>query len=469
MKILLGMVAFILMGCSATVPGLRLGEAQAGAPGRWSATPEARSGIDTRWVSRIGGRRATSLVDEALSANPDMRVAAERVNRAVAASRTAGAALKPSIEAGLSGDRSRQVFVGFPFGGGGVPSSLSDNYGASLTASWEPDIWGFARAGQAALIADAQAEGQAYRAARASLAAQVVRAWLALAEANEQIALAEKSTFLFKQTMEIVRDRFTSALAEEGGSASQYRLAESQFETSKATLAQRQGEREQAIRQLELLLGRYPAGAIASSETLPTIPAMPPAGLPSELLLRRPDILAAERRFASSGSRLEQGRLAFYPSLKITATGGTRTDSLRKLIDSDFGIWSLAGAISQPIWKGGALRSEYDRLKADDRSALASLQSAVLKAFGEVEQALVADRFLAQRGTAITAAAKSATESADSAKLDYAGGTGDALTLITAQSNRITLASQLVTLRRLRLDNRVSLHLALGGDYRVGK
>ena len=469
MKLLITSLAFVLVGCTATVPGSRMADAQKDAPGRWSATAEARSGIDTRWVSRIGGSRATSLVDEALSANPDMRVAAERVTRAIATSRTAGAALKPQINASLDGRRNQQVFIGFPFGEGGVPSSISTNFGASLTASWEPDIWGFTRAGQAALIADAQAEGQNYRAARASLAAQVVRAWLALSEANEQIALAETSTDLFKQTMEIVRDRFTSALSEEGGSASQFRLAESQFESSKATLAQRQGEREQAIRQLELLLGRYPAGAIKSSEKLPEVPAMPPAGLPSELLLRRPDILAAERRFASSGSLLKQGKLAFYPSLRITASGGTATDSLSNIANSEFGVWSLAGALSQPIWQGGALRSEYARLKSDDRAALASLQSTVLNAFGEVEQSLMADRFLEQREKSISAALVSASESAEAANLDYAGGTGDALTLITAQSNRITLASQLVTLHRLRLDNRVSLHLALGGDYRVGK
>ena len=196
---------------------------------------------------------------------------------------------------------------------------------------------------------------------------------------------------------------------------------------------------------------------------------MPPAGLPSELLLRRPDILAAERRFASSGSLLKQGKRAFYPSIKITASGGTTTDSFSNITNSDFGVWRLAGALSQPIWAGGALRSEYSRLKSDDRAALASLQSTVLNAFGEVEQALVADRFMAQRGEATSAALKSATEAAEAANADYAGGTGDALTLITAQSNRIMLASQLVTLRRLRLDNRVSLHLALGGDYRVGK
>ena len=129
----------------------------------------------------------------------------------------------------------------------------------------------------------------------------------------------------------------------------------------------------------------------------------------------------------------------------------------------------MAGSLSQPIWAGGALRSEYSRIKSNDRSDLAKLQSTVLKAFGEVEQALVAERFLMARETAIAKAFKTAIEAADAAASEYSGGTGDALTLITAQSNRIDLESRKVTLRRLRLDNRITLHLALGGDYRPGK
>ena len=469
MKSLLSLALLTLVGCSVSAPESRMGEVRNDVPQRWAASAEAKAGIDTEWVSRIGGSRASSLVDTALASNPDMQIAAERVNRALAAAKTAGAAIKPQVSAGLNGTRTKQIFVGFPFGSGGVPSSISENYGANLSVSWEPDIWGFKRAGQAALIADAQAEANALRASRASLAAQVMRAWLALAEANEQIGLAQGSDDLLKTTLEIVRERFMNALSDEGGSAAQVRLAESEIATNQALIAQEKGNREQAIRQLEVLMGRYPAGAIQSADQLPPVPPMPPAGLPSELLLRRPDILEAERRFASAGSLLKQGKLAFYPSLTLTGRGGTTTDSLRKIFNSDFGVWSLASAVSQPIWAGGALWSEYDRLKSDDRSSLARLQKTVLRAFGEVENALVAERFLAERETAIAKALKSATEATQAANDNYSGGTGDALTLITAQSNQIKLAAQLVTLHRLRLDNRITLHLALGGDYSVSK
>lgn len=467
MKFLFPAVAVILAGCSASAPDSRIKAVAAAAPERWSASREAQVGIDTAWVSRIGGSQADTLVREAFQRNPDMRAAAERVKRAIGAAESAGAAMRPQISGNLNGNRQKQIFVGFPFAGGqGVPSSIFENFGANLTVAWEPDIWGFRRAGQAALIADAQAEGNAYRAARASLAAQVMRAWLALAEANEQIALAVKTQELLGTTLEIVRERYNRALAGDGGSAAEVRLAESEIGLNESLLAQRKGERAQAVRQLELLLGRYPQGAMQSSRMLPAVPPMPPAGLPSELLLRRPDILEAERRFASSGSLVKQARLAFFPSFSITGTTGTTTDSLQEVFNSDFGVWSLAGGLTQPIWAGGRLRSEYDRLKSDERANLARLQSTVLQAFGEVEQAIIADRFLAAREQALGKALTSAEEAVDAAGEEYATGLGDALTLITAQSNRIDLASQTVTLKRLRLDNRITLHLALGGDFR---
>lgn len=463
------MVVFFFGGCTSSSPLSRLKEAGVDGPGRWSATSQAKAGIDTNWVRRLAGKQGETLVNEAFSANPDMQIAAERVNRAVASARTAGAALNPQVEAGFSGNRSKQIFVGFPFGGNEVPSSISTVYGANFTTTWELDIWGASRAGVSADIAQAQAEGQSYRAARASLAAQVLRAWLAISAANEQIVLAAESEELIKTTIAIVRERFESALSDEGGSASQLRLAESQLASAEAVSAQRKGEREQAARQLELLLGRYPTGAIKAAHHLPKVPQMPPAGLPSELLLRRPDILAAERRFAATGSLLKQARLALYPSIKLIGTAGTATDSLRDVVNSDFGVWSLGASLTQPIWRGGAVRSEQRRISSEDRQALAQLQKVILSAFGEVEQAIVADQFVARRVERVGQALASSKAAAIAAYDDYAGGTGDALTLINAQQSRIDFASQLIALRHLRLDNRITLHLALGGDYRVEK
>lgn len=461
--------SLVLTGCASKAPESEIAAVAGMAPDSWAASKGARVGIDTHWVARVGGSEGEKLVREALAQNPDMRVAAERVKRAEQVAKTEAGGANPQISAGIDAERSKRIFVGFPFGDGGIPSSISSTHGANLNVSWEPDVWGFNRAGVEALIAQAQGENQAYRAARASLAGQVLKAWLALGEANEQIALAQKAVESRKSTSEVIRDRFEAALGDSGGSAGDLRLSETQLESARAMLIQRQGEKEQALRQVEILLGRYPSGSFVKNGGLPKALSAPPAGLPSDLLLRRPDILQAERQVASAGRLMKQGKLAFFPSFPLTASGGTTTDALRDILKSDFGVWSLAGSLSQPIWAGGRLWSEYERLKSDERSALANLQSTVLKAFGEVEQGLVAERFLAARIAAVEKALKSAEGAENQAYDDYAGGTGEVLTILSAQNSRIELASQLVTLRRLRLDSRVDFHLALGGDFKVTK
>jgi len=463
-------VGLALGGCTVLPPASRIDEAGA-APGAWTATREARAGIDDKWVDRLGDRDLVGLVGEAYAANPDLRAAAARVERAAAVARGAGAAARPQLNAALSGSRDKRNFIGFPFGGpggggGGVLSNINNTVGASLNLSWEVDLWGRIRAGERAALADLEAQGRNYLAARASLAAQVVRAWLALAESNEQIELAREAVKVRRDTAELIRGRFELAGGEGGATASDLRLAETDIESAEAVLSQREGERDQAQRQLEILLGRYPAAEVAGSARLPGVPARPPAGLPSELLLRRPDILAAERQLAAAGQRVEEAERAFYPSFTLTGSGGSSTEALRDIFDSQFGVWSIAGQVTQPILSGGQLQSQLDARSAEEREALAQLQQTVLQGFGEVETALAAERFLAEREESIGKALELARDGASAAERDFSLGTGDVLTLLASQNRRIDLASQLSTLRRLRLDNRVNLHLALGGDYR---
>ncbi|MEM1082587.1 MAG: efflux transporter outer membrane subunit [Verrucomicrobiota bacterium] len=463
------LAVLMLSGCVVNPPDSRIGEGGS-APGRWTATKQAEAGVDTQWVDRFGDRKLKKLVAESYDSNRDLRAAAARVERSAAFAKGAGAAARPQVTAALNSNRQKQAFVGLPVGGGagggGVLSSISESYGSSLNVSWEPDLWGKVRAGEQAALADLEAQGYTYRGARASLAAQVVRAYFLLAEANEQIVLAENALQVRLDTVDLVRGRFEAAVEDGNGSAAQLRLAETDVDTAREELSRRQGERDQAKRQLEILLGRYPAGTVEGAG-LPKIPSRPPAGLPSELLLRRPDILTAERRLAAAGKRSKEARLAFYPSFTLTGGAGTTSNELSGIFDSDFGVWSIAGQVAQPILRGGALKSQVEISDAEEREALANLQQTVLNGFGEVEIALAAERYLAERTKSIADAVEHARESALAAERDFALGTGDVLTLLAAQTRRITLASQQVTLRRLRLDNRVNLHLALGGDYKI--
>lgn len=467
------LLGFALSSCEVLSPETRIDEA-ADAPGAWTATKAGKAGIDNKWVDRIGGISLRKLVAEAFDANGDLRAAGARVERVAALSRGAGAPGRPQLNAGFNGSRTKNNFIGFPdfgppgAGGGGGPVSIINNiYSPSLNLSWEIDLWGKIRAGERAALADLEAEGANYRATRSSLAAQVTRAWLVLAESNAQIDLANESLKVRKDTAQLIRERFELAAGEGDGIASQLRLAETDVATTKAALAARQGEKDQAARQLEVLLGRYPSAKILGAARLPSMPSKPPSGLPSELLMRRPDFVSAERRLAASGERKKEAERAFYPSFSLTGSAGTSTTELRDIVDSDFGVWSIAGQALQPILAGGQLRSNLAARSAEGKEALANLQQTVLRGFSEVETALAADRYLAAREKALEEAFAIAKDGDESAQRDFTLGTADVLTLLSAQTRRIDIATQQITLRRIRLDNRVNLHLALGGDYRI--
>jgi len=455
--------AVFLLGCVAKAPESMLTELTQPVPVSWSASKQAKSGVDVNWVQRFGDSDLTAIVDEALGANYEMSIAAERLERALEAARVEGALARPQMVLSSDADRRKTRFIGFPFGG----SIISESYGVDLKIDWEPDIWGRARAGKSAALASWQAGGQDYRAARASLAAQVCKAWFALAEANQQVALAQQALILREQTEEAVRGRYQRDMRAEGGSASQLRLSQSDVASAKAELSAKRGNQETARRQLELLAGRYPAAQMYGRASLPHIASSPPAGLPSELLLRRPDIIAAERRYAATTKRIKEAQLAIFPSFKITGRTGTTTESLGDIINSDFGVWSVGANLLQPILTGGRVRGEIRIRKSSKREALAVLHKTVLNAFGEVEQALSNERWLLRREQEIRNARDLARDAAKAAEDDYRDGNGDVLTLFASQTRKIQLESQHTTLRRLRLVNRVDLHLALGGGFEI--
>ena len=447
--------AGLLGGCALQSPASRSGEA-GNVPGAWSATREAKAGVDHRWVRKIGGGGLVALVAEAQRANPSLKASAARVEQAAALAKVAGAERYPVLGAGVQGGRQKQNFVG--------QSTTDSSFGVALEAAWEVDLWGKLRAGAEAALADAEAQAQADRALRSSLAAQVTKAWLAVAESNEQVGLAEQAVKSREESTALVRERFERAIAEDGGSAAQVRLSETELATAKSDLERRRGERERALRQLELLLGRYPSGDIAGSARLPALPPVPPAGLPSELLLRRPDLLEAERRLAAAGRRSDQAAKALYPSIRLTGGLGTSTDQLEKILSSSAGVWSLGGSLTQPIFQGGRLRAGVELADADEREAVANLQRVVLDAFGEVEQALVTEIHLRRQEQEIARAVELSRDAATRANEEFRNGTGGVLTYLAAQNREIEAAASLVAVRGLLLANRVNLHLALGGD-----
>ena len=461
-------------------------------PASWTAveaeTPTAADSAfpEDRWWEGFGDPALDRLVEQALERNGDLAAAAARIDQASAQARIAGADALPRIDTSGNGSRQRQNFIGFPIPGSDrqVLSTTSTSLGVSLDVSWEVDLWGRLRARRAAALADVEATRADWAGARLSLAGQVAKGWFALREARAQALLAEATVENRRLTEERIRRRYESGLR----SPLDLRLAMANRASAEGLLAQRRQQLDAARRQLEILAGRYPRGevgredriaqtataarttalaaesALAESE-LADLSGPAPAGLPSKLLLRRPDLAATERRLAAAGARVEEARKALYPRLSLTGSTGRRSQELEDLLDSDFSVWSLLGNVLQPVFQGGRLRAAVELSEARQRELAAGYVQSALRAFGEVETALAAESRLDEQVRALAEATEQSLAARDLAQDRYAAGLADLLTVLESQRQALDTQSRLLTARRGRLDARVDLILALGGGF----
>jgi NodT family efflux transporter outer membrane factor (OMF) lipoprotein len=447
------------------VPERKPPEVEVATPTQWTVEEPAVEPVEadtSRWWIYFGNEQINQLVDEALAHNFDLMAAAARVDAAAAVAKAAGADLYPNANLRFDASRRRQNLIGIPIpGSGGVITTRSTSLGVSLDIAWELDLWGRIRSGQSATLADLQATWAELAGARLSIAAQVVKAWFAVVESRLQLELAEETVDSYRLSADQVRRRY-----EEGVRTSlDLRLALSSLYAAEALLEFRKQQLDITKRQLEILLGRYPGADLTADSDLPTIDTEVPAGLPSELLIRRPDLLAAERRYAAAEKRVSKARRAFFPRLSLTGTGGTLSEQLGDLVDGDFGVWSIAANLTQPIFQGGRLRANLAQSEAASDQALAQYAVSLLVAFGEVESSLFAEQTLANQEVHTANAAEQSEAARQLAERQYNAGLVDYITVLETQRRSLNSQSELISVSRQRLDARVNLHVALGGAF----
>ena len=385
-----------------------------------------------------------------------------RVDRAEAQAISSGADRLPALRLQADGAKSQRNFIGFPIPGtNGIPRNRFSNYGAALNLSWESDIWGRLRSAKAASLADQEAALADLHGARLSLVGQTCKAWFAALEATRQEELAAATVENYQASEKQVRERYERGLR----SPLDLRLARANLATAEDNLESTKIRKDGALRQLEILLGRYPAAALEAATALPQIPGEVPAGLPSELLSRRPDMLSLERRLAGQRARLRQAKVSLLPRISLSSSTGTSTNELRDIVNQDFSVWSLAANLLQPIFQGGRLLAGIDLADSNLREALETYAKGALRAFAEVETTLALESFLARREAALSRAVEQSQSARDLAEDRYARGLDGIITLLSAQRDAFRSESQLLQVQRLRLDARVDLHLALGGGF----
>jgi multidrug efflux system outer membrane protein len=465
MKKIIFLLAFALTSLSCVSKLREPPELDFNVPDKWISGELKAEGDISQWWTRFDDSKLNSIIPIVLRENYDLKAGGARLEAAAALARLAGADLFPQANLSLNAIRQKRNFLGFPFPGSdsSVPNITTNLFGVSLDVSWEVDLWGRIRASKSAATEDFQASLADLIGFQLSLAGQTAKAWFAAIESEHQVLLAEATVENYGTTNEQVFTRYKRGLRP----SLDVRFSESNLATAKAVLLQRQDQLQRIKRQLEILMGRYPAARISVSEKLPEITDSIPAGLPADIISRRPDLIAAEKRLAAANLRVAESRRALYPRISLTGSAGTSSDEFRNLLNGDYSVWNLIGNLFQPIFQGGRLRAGINRAKAREREILAQYAQTVLNAYAEVETALAAEKLLKELVKALQIAAEQAMAARKLAEDRYSRGLTNLIEVLEAQRRAFDSQSQLLSVRRQRLENRIDLFLALGGDFHI--
>ena len=396
------------------------------------------SKVQNNWLKTFNDEKLNELAHEALEKNPNLRVASFSVAEAVAQTKLANAALKPTV--GYNGGVSDTSAGGSASSGG-------------IGASWQPDVWGrvsaqvqSARSTQRAVEAD-------YAFAKQSLVSDVCKSWFLLIETTKQAELSTQILKEYKATLNIVQVKF------EVGEVLRKDVAQARADVNSAkdSLVQAQNAIKNSSRALEVLLGRYPGADLVTNINLPELPAFPSTGVPADLLQRRPDLIAKEERIRSAFFATKDAELARLPTFTLSVGGGINN------VNNFVGL--LAAGISGPIYTGGAIEAQIEKANATQKKTLADYEGTILNVFKDVETSLSNEKVLQQRSEILSLAVKDYEIALKDTKVQYELGQID-LTLVQIQQRKLDGSrSTNLHVKSLLLQNRVNMYLALGGGF----
>ena len=473
------MGALLLSACAAPAfdqPGVatpasfREPQAQASSPEQvrraadgttWKTAQPAESQPRGEWWRAFNDARLDGLIAQATAMNQNLSVAAARVRQARAIAGITESARIPQVSANIGAQRARLSPLEARQGEGTAVAPLT-SYRASLSASYEVDLFGRVSSNVAAARSDAGAAEATYRSVLLSLQADVAQTYFRLRGLDAELATLARTVGLREENVRINSRRF------EQGDIGEFDLARARTELStvRADAIGLQRQRANAEHALAVLMG-LPASSVSQPDDPLDTAALPliPPGLPSALLERRPDIAGAQRAMEAANARIGVARSAMFPALLIGADAGGIGGTVADVFKWSSRSWLLGAALSMPLIDGGRNRNNIARSEAALEEAVGSYRQAVLTAFAEVEDNLAGLRILAQQGDEIDQALASARRSADLARKLYDAGRSSYLDLLDAQRNLAAVERSAVQLRSDRAVTTVALIRALGGGW----
>lgn len=417
------------------------------APARYAAAAAPEGAVRDAWLASFNDAQLDPLVQEALAYNADLLIAAGRIEQAAAFAKLSGATLYPAVNL-------------LARGGGKLGGDNSGLSGVGFFASWELDIWGRTRSAAAAGTAQYESVLADAEYARQSIAAAVVKSWYLAIEARVQRTLAAGIVKAAEQTVVLTQERLRIGRGDEYDVV----LAQASLDTYRDAARQLVFAEGQAQRALETLLGRYPAAALAVATALPTAVPAVPVGLPSEILERRPDVIAAQQRVAAAFNQVAEAKAARLPRIALTAGATSISSDLFVLKEQDNPVLSIGANLTAPIFNGWALQAQVEIRTAAQKVAAAEYAKVAQRAFSEVETALSATFAADEREAMLMNVVRSNVRALEIAQTRMRVGAGDMRAVLQQEAALSAARASLVRVQADRLVQRVNLNLALGGS-----
>ncbi|HUW50473.1 MAG TPA: efflux transporter outer membrane subunit [Sulfuricella sp.] len=420
----------------------------------WKVAEPRDHAVRGKWWEIYGDPLLNALAQQVEISNQNVRAAEAQYRQALALLGGARAGYFPTASADLSASRGQAA------GTSSAPTGNTDRL--SLSASWEADVWG--RIGRSVESNEASAEAGAADLQSALLSAQstLAQTYLLLRINDVQRQLLERTAVAYERSLQITRNRYEAGVAGRVDVAQ----AETQLKSTQAQAIDLGVQRTQLEHAIALLIGKAPVDfKLEPNYLLPALPEIP-VGLPSELLERRPDIAAAERRAAAANAQIGVAQAAFFPSLSLSASTGYQSTSLANLVSLPNRFWSLGPALAATLFDGGARSALKEQAVAVFDKNVAAYRQSVLTGFQEVEDNLSALRILNEEAKVQREAAQSAAESVTLADNQYQAGTVSYLNVISAQTASLTADRSSLDITGRSLLASVALLKALGGGWR---
>ena len=413
--------------------------------------------VESAWWRDFGDPYLDALVQEALANNRDLAIAAARVDEFEAVLAGTRAQAFPQVGYALSGNRSRASADKLP----DIVNPYSTTFSTLLSASWEIDLWGRIRRETEAARANLLATEEARQGVTLTIIAGVIASYVTLLDLDEQARVTEATIDGRAKNVDLFEKRLA------GGWISEFEMSQVRAEYE-AALAQRPAVRQAIVVQehaLSVLVGRNPAAIVRASDLEALHAPVVPAGLPSELLIRRPDIRQAEQQLIASNALIGAARALFFPRISLTGLLGFASGSLGNLFTGPARTWSFTGDVAGPIYTGGGLTAAVDQAEARRDQSLANYEKVIQNAFRDVEDSLADLRHSAEIRETIQRRVTTLERSVELATERYENGYSDYIDVLDAERSLFNAQLQLASVQGDYQRALVDLYRALGGDW----